>query len=167
VCRREESQGDSHCGAPNPCRSARAEGSVPRPRGSDVSTRTGHVISTRIHLLVDVDNLKIANDTRGHSFGDRIICATARTLGSALGENGVVARIGGDEFGILAPSTDAPAATEPVARIRRAIADHAALDGFPLSASIGYASSATAASAGDTLAAADASMYERKMRAVG
>lgn len=118
-------------------------------------------------LLVDVDNLKVANDTRGHSFGDRIICATARTLGSALGENGVVARIGGDEFGILAPSTDAAAAAELVARIRRAIADHAALDGFPLSASIGYASSATAASVGDTLAAADASMYERKMRAVG
>jgi diguanylate cyclase (GGDEF)-like protein len=116
-------------------------------------------------LLVDIDGLKSANDTRGHSFGDRVICATARVLGSALREDGLVARIGGDEFGILAPSTDARAAPELAARVRHAIAEHASLDGFRLSASIGYASSPPAETVSHALAAADAQMYETKVRA--
>lgn len=117
-------------------------------------------------LLVDVDGLKRANDTYGHAFGDRVVRATARLLTGAAGETGVVARVGGDEFGIVAPGTNARTASALVARIRRAIAEYPGLDGVPLSISIGCASSPPAATVAEALAAADAQMYEGKLRAV-
>jgi diguanylate cyclase (GGDEF)-like protein len=56
-----------------------------------------------ILALVDVDNLKIVNDEYGHAAGDRAILAVARALtASVRAGSDVVARIGGDEFGVLA-----------------------------------------------------------------
>jgi diguanylate cyclase (GGDEF)-like protein len=52
-------------------------------------------------ILIDLDNLKIINDTFGHSAGDTLLELAAARLLSAVDGNGFVARLGGDEFAIL------------------------------------------------------------------
>jgi diguanylate cyclase (GGDEF)-like protein len=52
-------------------------------------------------LYVDVDNLKITNDTLGHACGDRLLVAASNALRQACGESAIIGRIGGDEFAIV------------------------------------------------------------------
>ena len=52
-------------------------------------------------LLIDLDNFKQANDQFGHSIGDRVLIETAEALSQAVGNDGFVVRLGGDEFGIV------------------------------------------------------------------
>lgn len=54
-------------------------------------------------LFVDMDDLKMINDTLGHSYGDGVIIKAGAYLFAEAGENAVVSRIGGDEFIILLP----------------------------------------------------------------
>ena len=49
-------------------------------------------------VMVDVDNFKQINDMNGHSVGDAVLAETARRITELLPDDGVVARIGGDEF---------------------------------------------------------------------
>ncbi|MEO9601197.1 diguanylate cyclase [Parasphingorhabdus sp.] len=51
--------------------------------------------------LVDLDDFKPVNDQFGHAVGDQLLIEVAKRLQAACGENGIVARIGGDEFAIL------------------------------------------------------------------
>ena len=61
-----------------------------------------------VHLIViDVDDFKEINDRHGHAYGDRVLQAVGGVLGEALDGEGLVARIGGDEFVLLACG-DAP-----------------------------------------------------------
>ena len=52
-------------------------------------------------LAGDLDRFKAINDTWGHAAGDRVIRTVAERLSSVVGDNGLVGRIGGDEFVIL------------------------------------------------------------------
>lgn len=54
-------------------------------------------------LYFDLDRFKDINDTLGHAAGDWVICAIAERLRRMLPENGIVARISGDEFAVLLP----------------------------------------------------------------
>lgn len=56
-------------------------------------------------LMIDVDRFKSVNDLHGHSAGDAVLIAVANHLVAETGSNGLVARIGGDEFGVLITST--------------------------------------------------------------
>lgn len=51
--------------------------------------------------LIDLDGFKPVNDQYGHAVGDQLLIEVAKRLQHACGENGIVARIGGDEFAIL------------------------------------------------------------------
>ena len=53
-------------------------------------------------IFADVDGLKAANDTMGHEAGDRLLVDAARALQSAFRRTDLVARMGGDEFVVLA-----------------------------------------------------------------
>lgn len=57
-------------------------------------------------LMMDIDGLKQINDRYGHLAGDRVICAAADLLKSAVRESDVLARYGGDEFVVLMPKAD-------------------------------------------------------------
>ena len=52
-------------------------------------------------LLVDLDRFKLVNDTLGHAVGDQLLCAVARRLEAAVGNDAKVGRLGGDEFAIV------------------------------------------------------------------
>ncbi len=52
-------------------------------------------------LFVDLNRFKVVNDSLGHLFGDAMLIIIARMLQDSLGDNGVVARLGGDDFGVL------------------------------------------------------------------
>ena len=52
-------------------------------------------------LLIDLDNFKQANDQFGHAIGDKVLIETAEALSQAVGNDGFVVRLGGDEFGIV------------------------------------------------------------------
>jgi diguanylate cyclase (GGDEF)-like protein len=68
-------------------------------------------------LLVDVDNLKMINDLRGHATGDAVIALTAETVRESIRAGDECARFGGDEFLIFAPDCDVDEATKIANRI--------------------------------------------------
>jgi diguanylate cyclase (GGDEF)-like protein len=75
--------------------------------------------------LLDLDNFKRVNDGYGHQIGDEVLRKVASRLISAVRNNDIVCRIGGDEFLILMCETDARAASQIAERIRRSVTDAA------------------------------------------
>ncbi len=75
-------------------------------------------------LHVDLDRFKQINDTLGHAAGDAALIRTAGILRDSVGENDLVARVGGDEFAVFIQ--DAPPEAELLALARRIIAKSSA-----------------------------------------
>jgi diguanylate cyclase (GGDEF)-like protein len=91
-------------------------------------------------LLVDIDDLKAINDTRGHAHGDAVIGALAAVVRESIRDGDDCARLGGDEFMIFAPDCDADGAAEIARRILSAVATpRDELGGASFSVSIGIA----------------------------
>lgn len=63
-------------------------------------------------LLLDIDNLKSTNDLLGHDAGDALLCVFAERLAAIAPPDAVLGRLGGDEFGLIAPSLTDGAALE-------------------------------------------------------
>lgn len=61
-------------------------------------------------ILVDIDDLKRINDTLGHDAGDALLCGFAERFAAAAPAGAMVGRLGGDEFGMIAPSLASSAA---------------------------------------------------------
>ncbi|MZR62843.1 GGDEF domain-containing protein [Alcanivorax sp. DP30] len=73
-------------------------------------------------LLIDLDFFKRINDNHGHETGDKVLCAVASLLSNALVRKGDrVARIGGEEFAVLLPNTDASGAHDVAWRLVKAM----------------------------------------------
>jgi diguanylate cyclase (GGDEF)-like protein len=90
-------------------------------------------------VVLDCDDFKPINDRAGHPFGDALLRETADVLGSSLPEDGVAARIGGDEFVVVLPAAGPKAAEETTARICALLARGLTEAGFPLRMSAGIA----------------------------
>ena len=69
-------------------------------------------------LLMDIDNFKRINDLFGHETGDRMLKSVAGTLRASIREVDMLARLGGEEFGILLPNTAAVEAVKLAERLR-------------------------------------------------
>ncbi len=52
-------------------------------------------------LMIDLDQFKAVNDTRGHEIGDQLLVQVARRFASAVGKGDIIARLGGDEFAVI------------------------------------------------------------------
>jgi len=116
-------------------------------------------------LFVDLDGLKMINDSFGHRAGDEALIEVAGLLAKGIRRSDVVARIGGDEFGILLERADRASAQETALRLTNLIGDcefsHDG-DALPLSVAIGIAMIEDGDSAEEVMARADAEMYRRK-----
>ena len=114
-------------------------------------------------VVMDVDGLKQKNDTQGHAGGDQLLRQAADLLRSVFRPEDVVARIGGDEFAVWLPNTDAEGAAQAVHRLHESLLAHAEQDPR---ARVGLSVGAATAYTGDSLPVAmglaDAAMYQDK-----
>jgi diguanylate cyclase (GGDEF)-like protein len=115
--------------------------------------RYGHAASV---VSVDLDEFKLINDLQGHSVGDQTLVNVARALNDATRDCDVVARVGGDEFAVLAIHCDHQQSGHLVARMQ----EH--LSNSSICASIGTASRNPAKSLGEAWIQADHNMYTAK-----
>lgn len=115
--------------------------------------RYGHPAAV---LVIDLDKLKIVNDTFGHAEGDALIVRAAKALRNACRDGDIVARLGGDEFGIMAVECDQNGAKEILVRIRKALAEK------QVNASVGMAMRLPSSSLKIAWETADTLMYEEK-----
>jgi diguanylate cyclase (GGDEF)-like protein len=74
-------------------------------------------------LLLDLDHFKQINDQRGHALGDQVLANVGAVLRSVLRARDFAGRNGGEEFAILLPDTEVPAALEIAERVRAAVAE--------------------------------------------
>lgn len=125
--------------------------------------RYGHPV---VVMSMDVDGLKDTNDRSGHSAGDELLVAASTILQKHLRATDVIARIGGDEFGVLMSETDGSNTDELVARIQAACAAwRGSTDDLRLSLSIGWASPGPEEDLDAALRSADERMYRAKRAA--
>ena len=118
-------------------------------------------------VFADVDDFKAVNDAHGHDAGDRALVLAARALTATFRETDIVARIGGDEFAIVADLGGGDYAVDALAvrlekQIARLLADSGL--GFDLALTLGvtYSRAPQALSLDELLRQADEFMYERK-----
>ncbi len=117
-------------------------------------------------LMIDIDHFKQVNDRLGHAAGDAVLRHFAAITLGTLRKIDLVGRIGGEEFALILPGTDAEGARLYAERLRRSVEGHACLVGateVPLTVSIGL-TLFTADDGGNDLplARADAALYRAK-----
>nr|WP_285801067.1 HD domain-containing phosphohydrolase [Exiguobacterium sp. s122] len=89
-------------------------------------------------IVVDINGLKLTNDAFGHMVGDRLLIEASNILKREVRGKDTVARIGGDEFVIILPNTDATEAKQLADRLSRQFLAKS-IEGLPISASFGEA----------------------------
>ncbi len=116
-------------------------------------------------IMVDVNHLKAVNDSKGHAAGDEMLQEAATVLTAAFRGDDVIARIGGDEFAILLPSTDEAIAQAAVDRIRKKIWEYnSRKPSLLLSLAIGTTTATKSGMLKEALREADARMYLDKRK---
>jgi len=130
-----------------------------------VADRTGR---SMLLFFVDLDDMKGINDALGHKDGDRALVQAAAILKASFRKTDVIARIGGDEFAILALETAEDSGEVMVGKLQQAVDRRNAgeSDTFQLSLSMGDAQydPASPCTIDELLARADKLMYEEKRK---
>ena len=115
--------------------------------------------------FLDLDDLKLVNDTYGHDVGDLVLCETARRLSSIVRGADILARLGGDEFVVVYEPND-PDSDNLIERIDRALSQPISItpdDAICCPASVGYTDTRSVGfDPAALLTAADDAMYEVK-----
>jgi len=114
-------------------------------------------------LMIDLDGLKLVNDTLGHARGDEMLKAAAGVISRACREGDFAARLGGDEFAVVLPGTDGQTAARVSAAILQGMEEfnRAGAD-VQLSFSVGCATAGPMPLEA-AVRAADAAMYRNKL----
>ncbi len=129
------------------------------------STRTASVDGAALSLaLLDVDHFKRVNDRFGHAVGDEVLCGIADRLRGAAGDTGTLARVGGEEFALLMPDTDAVAAHAVLARVLEAVRAVPFVSAGTVTASAGVAQLLDDMDDDALYRLADTLLYEAKAR---
>lgn len=109
--------------------------------------------SPALVMVMDLDNLKHINDSRGHAYGDELICQAANCLKRAVRTTDVVARLGGDEFAVLMIEFKDIDKDQLVSRVQTPLRQ------IGISASIGWAVRSPQMTLAETVQRADEQMY--------
>lgn len=118
-------------------------------------------------LLIDADHFKRVNDRHGHATGDAVLQGLARGLSASVHRpEDLVCRVGGEEFAVLLPATDAAGAFRIAERIHEAAAQvsvpSAGIAAGSVTVSVGLAVATGSAVAEGLYAEADAALYAAK-----
>jgi diguanylate cyclase (GGDEF)-like protein len=109
-------------------------------------------------LLLDLDDFKEINDTRGHVHGDRVLQQAAGSIARRIRETDMAARLGGDEFVVLCPETDVKGLEVLSHALEQRLRDEASIQ-----MSVGFTQRAKSdLGPADMVTRADAEMYRRK-----
>jgi diguanylate cyclase (GGDEF)-like protein len=129
---------------------------LPNRRAWDARVKRLHGDGSRLIVaMIDFDRFKQFNDTYGHPAGDRLLKATAAAWRDQLRSGDLLARLGGEEFGLLLCDCDAETATEVTERLRGSVSDD-------WTCSAGIAVGHPGEGAEDVIARADLALYEAK-----
>jgi diguanylate cyclase (GGDEF)-like protein len=113
-------------------------------------------------VMLDVDHFKRINDDHGHATGDCVLQTLAEQLRSCVRGSDLIYRVGGEEFLVVLPGDDAPAAELVAERIRCRVAEHP-IGELRVTVSLGVASATGADVDFDRLCQdADAALYAAK-----
>jgi two-component system, cell cycle response regulator len=128
-----------------------------------LARRTGRALTL---VYLDLDRFKAVNDAHGHHVGDRGLLKITEILKATFRGSDILARVGGDEFAVLALEASGEDAEMLVRRLREGVDafNEAAAEPFQLSISVGVAryEDASRIRLDELLARADAAMYEEK-----
>ena len=116
-------------------------------------------------LMIDIDWFKGFNDRYGHQVGDRCLQEVATCLAAALRDRDLLARLGGEEFGVLLPALPMQEAVLVAERLRSAVAAYPFMVGtriVRITVSIGVASIVGFDEPARVVEAADKAMYRAK-----
>jgi diguanylate cyclase (GGDEF)-like protein len=105
--------------------------------------------------ILDLDRFKEFNDTYGHPAGDRLLKETTAAWRDQLRTGDFLARIGGEEFGLLLPNCDLGTAAEVIDRLRRCVAHQR-------TCSAGLTAHEPGESAASAIDRADQALYQAK-----
>jgi diguanylate cyclase (GGDEF)-like protein len=119
--------------------------------------------------IVDVDHFKRVNDTYGHLAGDSVLCEVAQRIAGTLRKSDSLARVGGEEFGVILPEAGLFDALQFAEKIRSAVNGapiEAAGESLDLTISVGVASipHSTLAKPVQMIRYADQALYRAKNR---
>ncbi len=116
-------------------------------------------------MLIDLDHFKAINDTHGHDVGDLVLKSVATCLFECTRYHDIVARVGGEEFAVVAPNMDPMEFQQFADRIREAISMSTIEVGnvsLRITASIGLAVSTVGDENAAFLKRADIALYRAK-----
>jgi diguanylate cyclase (GGDEF)-like protein len=118
-------------------------------------------------ILLDIDDFKLINDSRGHLAGDAVLHSVAATLAEVIREIDLASRYGGEEFAVLLPQTGPEGAANLAERLRSEIAARSIRFGTEeitgVTASFGVAAGPVHDQTQiDLIASADAALYQAK-----
>lgn len=113
-------------------------------------------------VMCDIDHFKQVNDGHGHAAGDEVIKLVARSLQDSSRGSDLLARMGGDEFLLVLPGSNAAGGVTFVRRVRQRIEHRKELRDIPISLSFGIAAMDVEQSEEIAMAKADAALYTAK-----
>jgi len=128
-------------------------------------SRAGRIGSAVTIAYFDLDDFKNVNDRFGHEAGDRLLQVFAASVRVGIRGSDILCRMGGDEFVLMLPDTDAREAVVVVGRVREVLAECCQSEAVPVTASVGVATYRFPPSTVDAMiAGADELMYRAKAR---